>query len=184
LLHRFPPLFLWDDKIWQELTTLTQWSRKNIQNGSTYMYMSIHRYLIRQGISQLLTSTSSLHSISTATINTFDIAGSSGNSTIWRPSVVRLPVLSSAPRIHSWYIELRILSWNIKNEILPWLHVLRIPHHWLWVHPQGIHPTWGGGSMKWNSSKSWTPRDLSNKTTFDKFVRWISGTVAINRSFL
>lgn len=36
--------------------------------------------------------------------------GSSGNSTILRPRAVNPPVLSSAPRIHSWYKEDWILS--------------------------------------------------------------------------
>ena len=45
-------------------------------------------------------------------------------------------------------------------------------------------PTWGGGSIKWNKSKFWTPSDLSSKTTLDRFVLWISGTVAINISSL
>ena len=59
------------------------------------------------------TSDSSLHSISTATINILDRAGSRGNSTIWRPRGVRLPVLSKAPKIHSWYIEFKILSCKV-----------------------------------------------------------------------
>ena len=62
------------------------------------------------------TSDSSLHSISTATINILDRAGSRGNSTIWRPRGVRLPVLSKAPRIHSWYMEFKILSCKVTNE--------------------------------------------------------------------
>ena len=36
--------------------------------------------------------------------------GSSGNSTIFLPSSVRQPVLSSAPNTQSWYIEFRMLS--------------------------------------------------------------------------
>ena len=42
----------------------------------------------------------------------FERAGSRGNSTICLPRGVSVPVLSSAPRIHSWYIEFRILSWG------------------------------------------------------------------------
>ena len=41
----------------------------------------------------------------------FERAGSRGNSTICLPRGVSVPVLSSAPRIHSWYIEFKILSW-------------------------------------------------------------------------
>lgn len=44
--------------------------------------------------------------------------------------------------------------------------------------------TCGGGSIKWNCSKSWTPRDLSSRTVFAKFVRWISGTVVTSSSSL
>lgn len=59
-----------------------------------------------------LTSDSSLQSISTAMITILDRAGSKGNSTIWRPRGVRLPVLSSAPKIHSWYMEFKMLSYK------------------------------------------------------------------------
>ncbi len=38
--------------------------------------------------------------------------------------------------------------------------------------------------MKSNSSKFFTPSDLSNKTVLAKFVRWISGIVLANISFL
>jgi hypothetical protein len=44
--------------------------------------------------------------------------------------------------------------------------------------------TWGGGSIKWNCSKSWTPRDLSNRTVLARFVRCISGTVVTSSSSL
>ena len=44
--------------------------------------------------------------------------------------------------------------------------------------------TWGGGSMKWNSSRFCTPRDFSKSTTFARLVLWISGTVVIRSSFL
>ena len=66
---------------------------------------------------ELRTKMSSLHCISTATISILERAGSSGNSTMWRPSGVRLPVLSRAPRIHNWYIEFRILSCEIRQAI-------------------------------------------------------------------
>lgn len=59
-----------------------------------------------------LTSDSSLQSISTAIITILDRAGSNGNSTIWRPRRVRLPVLSSAPKIHNWYMEFKMLSYK------------------------------------------------------------------------
>ena len=36
--------------------------------------------------------------------------GSTGNSTILAPIRVKPPVLSSAPRIHSWYMLFRMLS--------------------------------------------------------------------------
>lgn len=42
----------------------------------------------------------------------------------------------------------------------------------------------GGGSMKWNWSKSATPKLLSSSTVLAKFVRWISGTVRANKSSL
>lgn len=61
-------------------------------------------------VTGFLTSDSSLQSISTAMITILDRAGSNGNSTIWRPRGVRLPVLSSAPKIHSWYMEFKMLS--------------------------------------------------------------------------
>lgn len=44
--------------------------------------------------------------------------------------------------------------------------------------------TWGGGSMKWNCSKSWTPRDLRSRTVLARLVRCISGTVVTNSSSL
>jgi hypothetical protein len=44
--------------------------------------------------------------------------------------------------------------------------------------------TWGGGSIKWNCSKSWTPRDLRSRTVLARFVRCISGTVVTSSSSL
>ena len=44
--------------------------------------------------------------------------------------------------------------------------------------------TCGGGSIKSNSSRFFTPSDLSSSTVFAKFVRWISGIVFSNSSFL
>ena len=38
--------------------------------------------------------------------------------------------------------------------------------------------------MKWNWSRFSTPRDLSSRTTLARLVRWISGTVVVNRSSL
>jgi len=49
-----------------------------------------------------MTRMSRLQPISSEIINILLSDGSSGNSTILRPSVVSLPVLSSAPRIHNW----------------------------------------------------------------------------------
>jgi len=48
-----------------------------------------------------MTRMSRLQPISSEIINILLSDGSSGNSTILRPSVVSLPVLSSAPRIHN-----------------------------------------------------------------------------------
>ena len=53
---------------------------------------------------------SSVHSNYSEIISIFERGGSNGNSTIFLPRVVRLPVLSKAPRIHNWYIEFKILS--------------------------------------------------------------------------
>ena len=44
--------------------------------------------------------------------------------------------------------------------------------------------TCGGGSMKWNVSRSTTPSDFSSSTTLARLVRWISGTVAVSSSSL
>jgi len=51
------------------------------------------------------------------------------------------------------------------------------------TYENGKH-TSGGGSMKWNWSKSWTPRDFRSRTTFDRFVLCISGTVVVRSSSL
>jgi len=48
------------------------------------------------------------------TISIWHCGGSNGNSAIWRPSGVRAPVWSRAPRIHNWYKEFNILSCKIK----------------------------------------------------------------------
>ena len=53
---------------------------------------------------------SSLQPRSQLMISIFDKGGSNGNSTIFLPNYVKLPVLSRAPRIHSWYILLSKLS--------------------------------------------------------------------------
>ena len=45
-------------------------------------------------------------------ISILERGGSRGNSTIFRPSSVKAPVLSSAPRIHNMYIELSKLSYG------------------------------------------------------------------------
>lgn len=37
--------------------------------------------------------------------------------------------------------------------------------------------------MKWNCSRSCTPRDLSSSTTLARLVLWISGTVVVRSSF-
>jgi len=58
------------------------------------------------------TSISALQPISVDTINILDKAGSRGNSSMLRPSGVSDPVLSSAPRTHSWYMEFIILSFT------------------------------------------------------------------------
>jgi hypothetical protein len=50
------------------------------------------------------------------TISIWHCGGSNGNSAICRPSGVRVPVWSRAPRIHSWYREFKILSWKL-NQI-------------------------------------------------------------------
>ena len=38
--------------------------------------------------------------------------GSTGNSTIFEPSFVNPPTLSSAPRIHNWYMEFKMFSFG------------------------------------------------------------------------
>ncbi|RNA01389.1 hypothetical protein BpHYR1_007790 [Brachionus plicatilis] len=53
---------------------------------------------------------SALQPIEPATMTIFDMAGSSGNSTICLPNSVSSPVLSKAPNIQSWYIEFIMLS--------------------------------------------------------------------------
>ena len=60
--------------------------------------------------SEKLTKASALQPISRDLINIFERAGSRGNSTMFLPNGFREPVLSRAPRIQSWYMELRILS--------------------------------------------------------------------------
>ena len=69
---------------------------------------------------------SRLHSISSEIISILDKDGSSGNSTIFRPNFVNWPVLSKAPSIHNWYMELSKLSsgggsmkWNCKRFSTP-----------------------------------------------------------------
>ena len=47
------------------------------------------------------TNISALHPISVDMISILDKAGSSGNSSMLRPSGVSVPVLSNAPRTHS-----------------------------------------------------------------------------------
>lgn len=56
--------------------------------------------------------TSALQPISADTMSMWHWGGSRGNSAIWRPSGVRAPVPSKAPRIHSWYMELRMVSYG------------------------------------------------------------------------
>ena len=82
-----------------------------------YCMSSLH-WLLFFFADKSLTSVSSLQPMSTAIINILDKAGSNGNSTICRPKGFRLPVLSSAPRIHNWYIEFKMLSYssNKKND--------------------------------------------------------------------
>lgn len=58
------------------------------------------------------TSTSAEQPSFSEKINILASGGSSGNSTILRPSAVSPPVLSKAPRIHSWYRDDWILSYN------------------------------------------------------------------------
>lgn len=69
---------------------------------------------------ETIVNASSEQPISQATNKSLDSAGSNGNSTIWRPNWVSPPVLSSAPKTHSWHIELSMLSWNVrvKDSIL------------------------------------------------------------------
>ena len=83
---------------------------------------------------------SELHFISTEAISILERAGSSGNSTIWRPRVVSDPVLSSAPRVHNWYMEFNIFSLSFKykkkhfksTEI--YVNELEVENLWGWVH--------------------------------------------------
>ena len=44
--------------------------------------------------------------------------------------------------------------------------------------------TCGGGSMKWNWRRSWTPSDFNSSTTLARLVRCISGTVVFSISVL
>jgi hypothetical protein len=61
---------------------------------------------------------SALHFISTDAINIFERAGSNGNSTICRPSGVKAPVFSRAPRVHSWNIEFNMFSCRIEKQTI------------------------------------------------------------------
>lgn len=55
-------------------------------------------------------STSAVHFMEADTISILHCGGSKGNSAICRPSDVNSPVLSNAPRTHSWYKEFKMLS--------------------------------------------------------------------------
>ena len=91
------------------LTTVSNWHTYTISQHPKRHTPHTHSSTMQ--LLFLLTRTSELHCISTDTMSIFDSAGSRGNSTICRPTAVRPPVLSRAPSIHSWYMELRMLSW-------------------------------------------------------------------------
>lgn len=59
--------------------------------------------------------------------------------------------------------------------------ILTLVSHWHMAHSM---LTCGGASMKWNCSKSWTPRDFRRSTTLARLVLCISGTVLSSNSFL
>src|SRR3990167_3965184 len=53
---------------------------------------------------------SSVQPYCSAVMRIFERDGSRGNSDIFRPRSVNLPLLSRAPRIHSWYMAFKIVS--------------------------------------------------------------------------
>ena len=92
--------------------------------------------------------------------------------TIFLPSGVSPPVLSSAPSTHSWYSEVWITSCSsITADSTVSQREYSLP-----PLSQAKHSlTCGGGSIKANSSRLSTPRLLSSRQTLERLVRWISG---------
>ena len=58
---------------------------------------------------ETIVTTSSKQQSSFDTIIIFESGGSTGNYAIFLPNWVKLPKLSKAPKIQSWYIELSIV---------------------------------------------------------------------------
>mmetsp|Transcript_24293 Transcript_24293/g.76458 ORF Transcript_24293/g.76458 Transcript_24293/m.76458 type:complete len:208 (-) Transcript_24293:971-1594(-) len=112
-LHQSPryPLFFH----WLYVCRRVRWSLSGTKNFSRAASDSSARSLGRKntlGTLSMLTmvNTSLEHPSSSPTMSILARAGSRGNSTILFPMGVSAPVLSSAPRIQSWYMLLRMLS--------------------------------------------------------------------------
>mmetsp|Transcript_18055 Transcript_18055/g.61359 ORF Transcript_18055/g.61359 Transcript_18055/m.61359 type:complete len:205 (+) Transcript_18055:542-1156(+) len=111
--HHAGDLEFWSH-CWYTLSRV-RWSLSGTKNFSRAASLSSSRSLGRKktpGTESMdtTTSTSAAHCRRAAKMSILARGGSRGNSTMSRPRGVSAPVLSSAPRTQSWYMELRMFS--------------------------------------------------------------------------
>lgn len=117
------------------------------------------------------TSTSAEHPSFSEKMSIFARGGSSGNSTILRPRAVRPPVLSRAPRIHSWYSDDWMLSCEMRE-------VRQFSEKWGDGGAQLGSCRGGGGSRVQASTVGTTavlPDAILRETCLKKRFLWVRG---------
>mmetsp|Transcript_4639 Transcript_4639/g.9329 ORF Transcript_4639/g.9329 Transcript_4639/m.9329 type:complete len:204 (-) Transcript_4639:1138-1749(-) len=129
-----------------------KWSLSGTKNFSlaaslsSSLSLGLKNTLGTESIATIVRTSSLQFPFSCANRSILERGGSRGNSDMFVPIFVRLPVLSNAPSTHNWY--------KLDSSV-----------------------AWGGGDMKSKSSKFSTPRLFRSKTTFERFVLCISGTL-------